>query len=1430
VKNINWEVGNNDINEPITCRRKKTLQPIVTMTKKENLSKVGNNSLLQTARTKTFGAGKFALHALQTKSKPKPPVKKIKIPIRLPSTNVGGRSEIPGEGSKVSDITSSVGEESPLKRPGVVKEVRNGGKPDDKDIEIESSVMEMSINSGNSFPLSPLGTNKNETGDAMTNKQKVAHQSTAFSYLWPKPAAGVNRSPNNLRSKNLAKSPKPIKSGVTVPKKKTMDISRGVRFSAPAPMTLNRCQLQMGQEKTAPESKEYLEMQAQNEREQQQKLEAEHIAEAKRFVEERLKEEFEWEEEGLGFEAQLNELNIDVRKKSLMKKILRKIRPKSKGTGSAIEAAMAAAAAAVDAAIGSSPKKPDDESLSEEKARAIAKTALMVSKEKKKKTPTPNFLQQLVSRTNQIPLTTLPYSDVVTTVDSNGVSLHFPVKEVMMKAKEDSVSDLDASIRNTGKVPVSEIHLNDAEQAHDDASVSTLGTPRVFEQDKLLPTEYDGANQHILGGSAAPPPMVTSHDAKALIDQSDSGTMVGDTTTGTLEDEADPWHTAIGCFPSQQKKLIMEASAHDNIGLQKQNNRNSNRVRARIEEISDDGIETSFEEQPSHDDEDTKSSLTSVFSLAIDNAIRKAEMQIATGNGEKKEEESPLSPILEVDEVVSPTASNTARDAKSPLHIPFAPGIMRTVSASPITSPRSTEVAREAKLSSYLPIAPGVLRSVPVPSDDLPEMHNMTSQHSPQPVSFDKFMNIAASKLHMTTDHSQDQHQNDRYSTEIDDSPRKNISDRTGIKEAGKDETNEATPKIRGDGEKYFFESDNPPHFSDGQFDLLPSTPHNKTQEMIFDLTQMNSKDYGKSQVKFVPLAEMDQGTFLLEKDDAYWDTLSTIASTANDRSSESDEYMDEFVPPGPIPGEITTSNSDVKTEKAAFVTISGQLLPRSPQVAPPPLEQKSGCEENQVPAVALITIHESSQDSAHSGNASAKDTPGGNVSLFNEGSSRPRKKMETAEGFTRSQGNVHDMINDVTDLIDADLLLDQSSASNTKNSNAYNALFETERELVGFNISGNDFHLGNASQESSTSKLKSLMTNQLRPCPEISQDRSRKNVQNKNPSLPIRNVSWGFEEIYEDSNPRLDQSDQETSHSAFSLGDRSRSRSRRGSPQIPKSQPSPEDMRSSTTILQTNDALLTGLDEQDLLSRTLELSKGLLQTIMGRQDIKEHEEQERIETSRSRDARGKLHNDNWNHTRKQFTPPDTRDDFHYQDNRSAISNVIEKLEDDIAPIMIQNRLETLRRQRAQSLAKFRLSQTPVSEERFSYSKFSEPKRRDRDRLKYYTSSHDVGKPTTTSISDRVKNSDHLQSYTDDTDIELKYTTSDSNISVTPSQKARDLRMQLDEAMKASKEIQRSQQKLGSELKTFKSSFKKRYYTRSGEIEDYKRNAIGVER
>ena len=112
------------------------------MVKKENRSYVGN-SLLATASNKRLGAGRFALLAL--KGNPKPPIKKVKIP--LPQTinkGIGGSAtENADEGSKVSDMTLSVGEASLLSRPALVKEVQVND-----DIDVESSVMDMSMNSG----------------------------------------------------------------------------------------------------------------------------------------------------------------------------------------------------------------------------------------------------------------------------------------------------------------------------------------------------------------------------------------------------------------------------------------------------------------------------------------------------------------------------------------------------------------------------------------------------------------------------------------------------------------------------------------------------------------------------------------------------------------------------------------------------------------------------------------------------------------------------------------------------------------------------------------------------------------------------------------------------------------------------------------------------------------------------------------------------------------------------------------------------------------------------------------------------------------------------------------------------------------------------------------------------------------------------------
>ena len=83
--------------------------------------------------------------------------------------------------------------------------------------------------------------------------------------------------------------------------------------------------------------------------------------------------------------------------------------------------------------------------------------------------------------------------------------------------------------------------------------------------------------------------------------------------------------------------------------------------------------------------------------------------------------------------------------------------------------------------------------------------------------------------------------------------------------------------------------------------------------------------------------------------------------------------------------------------------------------------------------------------------------------------------------------------------------------------------------------------------------------------------------------------------------------------------------------------------------------------------------------------------------------------------------------------------------------------------------------------------------KRDRERLIASTSSHDNGRYTRNyrdaESGKKIKTTS--QRYREDPYFDLKYSL--SNSSATPSQKARDLRVQLNEAMRASREIQLSQ-------------------------------------
>jgi len=1211
--------------------------------------------------------------------------------------------------SKVSDITSPSGEEREVvKRSAETNGIHKNEKLNEDDVE--SSVLAMSINSKNSFEFSLSkayveGTTKAAyiDGGSREGKKQNVIPSTAFSSLWTTQPVAVRADreqfPRHFKNRKLGKSPRPQRMEIT--QKKTMDISKGLRFSAPAPMTLNRYQPQMGQEKTAPESKEYLQMQATQKKLEQKQMEEQHMEEAKVVVNERLKKAYESEDvfdadqsdhfNSFGDENKNLVGNTNMKKQFLIKKILNKVRPQpaqkwqqKHEKSSAIQAAMSAAAAAVEVATGN-PSSTDvdrNEPLSEVKARAIVKKALAVSRQRQKET-LPKLLVAMIPPSKNNDRHKTNTQEIISGVDRFGRRVQFPINEVMMKLNEDSVSDLDTSTRNLRKIPMIEIHMKNKKHCQGDESVSTLGTPRVFEQlDKLLLSEPhrfqqppDLMNDFLddnMGGSAAPPPMVTSHDARALIDQLDSGTMAGDMTAGSLraENAVKFCNIASNCFHLDQRSLFVQPS-HANKG-------DSN---SHGEESYDDS-ETSSQDKVSNDE--TWSSPTP-FTQAIDDAIRKAEVQIASNVAglQKKNENAQMTFVEEAGELIA--------------------------------SPYGSEIAlRESKSRSTSP------RTIPTSSQV--EMFSTPDQHK---ANFDSLMNMAVSKLNTVNETDDETHQEecrqDRYLAEIDHNLKEKIS-RHG---------NQTTPKTRGGVKESPFEHRNRQYFSEDQFNLLPDGKFDRSR--MYDTTQLNKhnakdrkatnvskkkKSKGKSSIGM-----MNQERFLLENDDAYWDTLSTIASTANDRSAESNTYKDEFAQPGPIPGEITTSSSEIKS-----ITNSSDVENFNP-ITPNDINNENGIYADQ-----------------HLG-----------------------KQLSSP-----SSGKLNKIINDVTDLIDADLL-DNLPVSKNKNSMAQMPLKSGKYSNM------TDRYQSRTSNVGMTKKV----STQMRSSPDA-MERS-KTEESLGGSLSIaasqiakgiRSVSWGFEEIYEDRNFQLEMSDQNANNSESSNN------------KHPKKQPFPEGTRESYSI-----DVQTRKNEENLFSRPFELSKALLETVMGDQIGKDRNkiEGEQRDMKTSRDVQ---ENNNMNHRTKAPTNTEYRDDFQY-DKQLDLS---ETSENDFSP-MIESRLESLRKQRSRALMKFRQIQD------------MELRMRDRERFKYHTLRPDFNKSSgkdndQTRFGDFPHEIINETSYGEDSDIELKYTTSESNESTTPSQRARDLRIQLDEAMRASREIQISQNELGNEL----NSFKKRYY------------------
>lgn len=366
------------------------------MVKKENVQGY-SNSLLRTATNGRLGASKFALLALRSNTTTKAPIKKVKVP--------------KSNESAVSELTGSINELPP--RPAVVKENKA------EDISVESSILEMSMGSSDSSGISipaPPGA----------NALKTTPQPKAFQL------------PKVREVKNL--------------QKKEMEIQKGLKFSAPSPMSLDRVQVQMGQEKVVPESKEYQEQHAEDVRKQEKELKRMEFRKAKQEIKEQVKKEVE-KEQGEGFEAQLEDFTPDMemgKKKSLMKKILGKIKPKSP------RKRMQEQDENGNARVGNSKRRGGP--LSAFEARLLARRALDASKSQgSARAPIQLNAQQNANHLD-------PTS--------------FPLNEISTQAKEDSISDLDASVR---KFPVNEIRMGKEFQARDDESVSTLGTPRILD-------------------------------------------------------------------------------------------------------------------------------------------------------------------------------------------------------------------------------------------------------------------------------------------------------------------------------------------------------------------------------------------------------------------------------------------------------------------------------------------------------------------------------------------------------------------------------------------------------------------------------------------------------------------------------------------------------------------------------------------------------------------------------------------------------------------------------------------------------------------------------------------------------------------------------------------------------------------------------------
>eukprot|EP00980_Cylindrotheca_fusiformis_P013531 scaffold3450_cov114-Cylindrotheca_fusiformis.AAC.36 len=251
------------------------------MTKQEN-DPNKTNSLLRTATDARLGASKTALTAIKSNSRP--PVQKV----NLQSSNM----------SRISELSNPVNNHM---RPAMVKQVGRA-----TDVEIASNIIDGSTKS----EASAKPINKAFSGPNF--KSKISFGMGAALRVTPQPA----RFPTKLMK--ISNAPQ-----------KSIDIHKGIAFSAPSPMSLDRVQVQLGQERVLPESKEFKEQQERARKEKERATKEAQYQKAKDKVKRQLQSEVE-KEIGEGFEAQLEDFDPATsvgNEKYLVQQIIGKLKP-----------------------------------------------------------------------------------------------------------------------------------------------------------------------------------------------------------------------------------------------------------------------------------------------------------------------------------------------------------------------------------------------------------------------------------------------------------------------------------------------------------------------------------------------------------------------------------------------------------------------------------------------------------------------------------------------------------------------------------------------------------------------------------------------------------------------------------------------------------------------------------------------------------------------------------------------------------------------------------------------------------------------------------------------------------------------------------------------------------------------------------------------